>query len=87
MTVTEVKAVGRELGLAPKFIDKVPIDGLCGKTDEENLCFTYEALDRYIREGVCDDVAVKEKIDKLYKMNLHKMNPMPKYALPFRCFQ
>ena len=86
LTVTEVKAVGRELGLASRFIDKVPIDGLCGKTDEENLCFTYEALDRYIREGLCEDVALKERIDKLHKINLHKMNPLPKYSLPSRYY-
>ena len=84
LTVTEVKAIGRELGLAPKFIDKVPIDGLCGKTDEDSLGFTYEALDRYIRQGICEDGSVKEKIDKLYKMNRHKINPMPAFRLmPF----
>jgi len=81
LTVTEVKAIGRELGLAPKFIDKVPADGLCGKTDEDSLGFSYEVLDRYIREGVCEDVAVKDRIDRLHKMNLHKLNPMPAFRL------
>jgi len=85
LTVTEVKAVGRELGLAPRFIDKAPIDGLCGKTDEDNLCFTYEALDRYIREGVCEDVGVKERIDKLHEMNIHKVTPMPVFRLTGVC--
>ncbi|MBR1723947.1 MAG: NAD(+) synthase, partial [Ruminococcus sp.] len=37
LTVQEVKAVGRELGLPAVLVDKVPIDGLCGKTDEDNL--------------------------------------------------
>ena len=81
LTVTEVKAIGRELGLAPKFIDKTPIDGLCGKTDEDNLGFTYAVLDRYIREGVCDDENVKEKINRLHKMSQHKINPMPVFRL------
>ncbi|HHV09677.1 MAG TPA: NAD(+) synthase [Clostridiales bacterium] len=81
LTVTEVKAVGRELGLAPKFIDKTPIDGLCGKTDEENLGFTYAVLDKYIRDGICEDEKVKEKIDRLHNMNLHKINPMPVFKL------
>ena len=81
LTVTELKAVGRELGLSPKFVDKVPIDGLCGKTDEENLGFTYEALDKYIREGICDDVNIKNKIDNLHEMNLHKVKPMPMFRL------
>lgn len=79
LTVAEVKAIGRELGLAPKFIDKVPIDGLCGKTDEDNLGFTYEILDRYIREGICEDDNMKERIDRLHKTNLHKVNPMPAF--------
>ena len=81
LTVGEVKAVGRELGLAPMFIDKVPIDGLCGKTDEDNLGFTYATLDRYIREGICEDEAVREKIDRLHEINLHKLNPMPAFRL------
>ena len=80
LTVTEVKAVGRELKLAQRFIDKTPIDGLCGKTDEDNLGFTYAVLDRYIREGVCEDEAIKEKIDRLHRMNLHKTTPMPAFA-------
>ena len=81
LTVAETKAVGRELGLSSKFIDKVPIDGLCGKSDEDNLGFTYEVLDRYIREGICEDADVKKKIDKLHDMNLHKSHPMPVFKL------
>jgi NAD+ synthase len=76
-TVTEVKAIGRELGLPADLVDKVPIDGLCGKTDEENLGFTYAALDKYIREGVCEDAAVKERIDTLHTRNLFKLELMP----------
>ena len=81
LTVTEIKAVGRELGLAPKFVDKTPIDGLCGKTDEEQLGFSYAVLDQYIREGVCEDEQIKEKIDRLHGMNLHKLNPMQTFRL------
>ena len=77
LTVTEVKAVGREAGLPKSLIDKTPEDGLCGKSDEDNLGFSYETLDRYIREGICEDIAVKEKIDRLHKQNLHKQYPMP----------
>ena len=77
LTVTEVKAIGRELGLPADLVDKVPIDGLCGKTDEENLGFTYAALDMYIREGICEDTAVKERIDTLHKRNLFKLELMP----------
>lgn len=77
LTVTEVKAIGRVLGLPAELVDKVPIDGLCGKTDEENLGFTYAVLDRYIREGVCEDDALREKIDTMHKRNLFKLELMP----------
>ncbi|MCL2183570.1 MAG: NAD(+) synthase [Chitinispirillia bacterium] len=77
LTVTEVRAIGRELGLPPKIVDKVPEDGLSGLSDEENLGFTYAVLDRYIREGACGDPVVKEKIDTLHKQNLHKLQLMP----------
>ena len=77
LTATEVRAVGRALGLPPLFVDKAPADGLCGKTDEDNLGFTYAVLDRYIREGVCEDARIKEKIDRLHRINSHKVNPMP----------
>ncbi len=79
LTVEEVRAVGRVLGLPEKFIEKTPIDGLCGKTDEENLGFTYEVLDKYIREGICEDVEIKEKIDRMERANRHKLEPMPHY--------
>ena len=81
LTVTEVKAVGRALGLAAGFVDKTPIDGLSGKTDEENLGFPYELLDKYIREGICENKKLKEKIDALHKANIHKLNPMPSFIL------
>ncbi len=79
LTVQEVKAIGRELGLPDVLVDKVPIDGLCGKTDEENLGFTYQELDRYIREGVIDDPVKKELIDRKHKMNLFKLQLMPSF--------
>ena len=77
LTVTEVRAIGRALGLPPKIVDKTPEDGLSGLSDEENLGFTYAVLDKYIRENICEDKAVREKIDILHKQNLHKMSLMP----------
>ena len=79
LTVGEVKAIGRETGIPIKFIDKVPIDGLCGSTDEDNLGFTYDVLDKYIRTGICEDQLVKEKIDRMHKANLHKLEKMPMF--------
>ena len=77
LTVQEVKEIGRALGLPDIFVDKVPIDGLCGKTDEDNLGFTYATLDRYIREGVCEDEEIKAKIDRMHRINQFKLELMP----------
>ena len=79
LTVAEVKQIGLYLGLSKKFIIKVPIDGLCGKTDEDNLGFTYEELDKYIREGIEPPKDRKEKIDTLHKRNLFKLLPMASF--------
>lgn len=79
LTVTEVKEVGRLLGLPDVLVDKVPIDGLCGKTDEENLGFTYAELDRYIRTGIIDDADKKKLIDTLHERNLFKLQMMPSF--------
>lgn len=83
-TVCEVKAIGRLLGLPDVLVDKVPVDGLCGKTDEENLGFTYAELDRYIREGKIDDPVKKEKIDRLHRINAFKLKLMPVYEPDFK---
>ena len=77
LTVSEVKAIGRELGLPAELVDKTPSDGLCGKTDEMNLGFSYDVLDKYIRTGVIEDEAVKVKIDSIHMKNLFKLQPMP----------
>ena len=77
LTVTEVKQIGYELNLPKDLVDKIPIDGLCGKTDEENLGFTYAELDVYIRTGKMEDPAKKELIDRKHKMNLFKLALMP----------
>lgn len=79
LTVQEVKEIGRLLGLPDVLVDKVPIDGLCGKTDEDNLGFTYAELDRYIRTGEIDDPAKKERIDTLHRRNLFKLQLMPSF--------
>lgn len=77
LTVTEVKEIGRVLGLPSELVEKTPIDGLCGKTDEENLGFTYAELDVYIRTGEIEDKEKKEMIDKRHKANLFKLELMP----------
>lgn len=79
LTKTEVKAMGKELGLPEQLYNKTPLDGLCGKTDEESFGFTYAVLDRYIREGVCEDANVKAAIHKRHAANLFKLYPMSKF--------
>ena len=77
LTVTEVKEIGHLLGVPKELVEKTPIDGLCGKTDEENLGFTYAELDAYIRTGEIEDKEKKELIDKRHKANLFKLEFMP----------
>ena len=79
LTVTEIKQIGYILGLPKELVDKTPIDGLCGKTDEENLGFTYAELDTYIRTGEIADKTKKEMIDKRHKANLFKLELMPSF--------
>ena len=79
LTVQEVKTLGRHLGLPVQLVEKVPIDGLCGKTDEDNLGFTYAVLDRYIRAGEIDDEETKAKIDRMHRLNLYKLSMMPAF--------
>jgi NAD+ synthase len=79
LTVDEVKQIGRLLGVPSVLVDKVPSDGLCGKTDEDNLGFTYAELDRYIREGVIEDEEKKKRIDTLHERNLFKLKLMPSF--------
>lgn len=81
LTVTEVKEIGRELNLPSELVDKTPTDGLCGKTDEDNLGFTYDVLDRYITTGKIDDIAVKARIDAMHSKNLFKLQPMPSFQI------
>lgn len=82
-TVQEMKQIGAVLGLPEVLVQKVPIDGLCGKTDEENLGFTYAELDRYIRTGEIDDQQKKNKIDCLHAMNQFKLQLMPAFEPKF----
>lgn len=79
LTVQEVRAVGVVLGLPHELVFKVPVDGLTPLTDEEKLGFTYDALDRYIRTGVCEDPETKAKIDRLHRLNVFKLKLMPAY--------
>ncbi|MBE6945968.1 MAG: NAD(+) synthase [Ruminococcaceae bacterium] len=77
LTVQEVKALGREMGLPENLVEKTPSDGLCGSSDEQKLGFSYAVLDRYIREGDCKDPMIRERIDELHRANRFKLELIP----------
>jgi NAD+ synthase len=52
LTKSEVVQIGDELDLPSYLVHKAPGDGMSGKTDEDNIGFTYDELDAYIRNGV-----------------------------------
>ena len=80
LTTDEVVAIGDACGLPYELTHKVPSDGLCGKTDEDNLGFTYEVLNKYILTGECEDEAIKAKIDEKHQKNLFKLQPIPTFV-------
>ena len=80
LTVTEVIAVGKELGLPDWMINKTPSDGLCGSTDEEKMQISYHKLDKYIRTSEIDDLDMKDRIDERHKKNLFKLQPIPTFS-------
>jgi NAD+ synthase len=75
--VREVLAIGDELGLPRELVHKAPSDGLCGKTDEDNLGFTYDFLDSYISGEQVSDLKAVEEIERRHRLNLHKEELMP----------
>ncbi len=81
LTVQEVKAIGKELGLPIELVEKTPSDGLTNKSDEDNLGFTYAVLDKYIRTGICDDPDTKARIDHKHATNLFKLQPIPHFEM------
>lgn len=80
LMVHEVIQVGHELPIPQDLVDKAPSDGLCGKTDEDNLGVSYQEIDRYIMDGRCAIEAHERLIESLHWKNLHKLKPMPAYG-------
>ena len=79
LTVREVLEIGDELGLPEHLVHKTPSDGMCGKSDEDNLGFTYNELDNYILGTGRVREETKEKIERLHKSSRHKYQPMPMF--------
>lgn len=71
-TVTELKKIGRELGIPVEWVDKTPDDGLPhSRPDEEKFGFSYATLDTYIRGGIIDGETA-DKIATMHKNNKFK---------------
>ena len=80
LTVREVLEIGDELGLPSHLVHKTPSDGMCGKTDEDNLGFTYEELDDFILgTGKVSEETVA-KIKRLHNSTRHKYLPIPMFV-------
>ena len=77
-TTEEVIALGAVLGLPEKFLIKPPSDGLTGLTDEDNLGFTYHAVNEYIRTGVCDP-EIQKQIDAKHRASRFKFETLQVY--------
>lgn len=81
LTVSEVLQIGDELGLPAHLVHKAPSDGMSGKTDEDNLGFTYAQLDEYLLNdnyNLSDETV--SRIDFLHRINKHKVEPMPTFT-------
>ena len=76
-TKTEVCELGLMLGLPDDLVNKIPSDGLSGKSDEEKLGYSYKELDELIREG--KKGANYNKILRAHKITKHKRDPIAKF--------
>lgn len=81
LLVHEVIQIGEVLGLPERFTRKTPSDGLSGMSDEDKIGFTYAVLDHYVLTGECEDEETKKKIDRMHRLNLHKLQLMPAYKI------
>ena len=78
---TDVWEMGRELKLINEIIDAVPTDGLWddGRTDEDQLGLKYSELEEAMNNPNSPN---REKYEKIRKLNLHKMEPIPVCKIP-----
>ena len=78
---TEVWDMGRELNILKEIIDATPTDGLWddGRTDEGQLGLKYKELEEAMNNTNSTN---REKYEKIRKMNLHKMEPIPVCKIP-----
>ena len=80
LTVREVLEIGDDIGMPRNLVHKAPSDGMCGSTDEMKLGFTYQELDDFLLGTGTPCEKTMEKIQRLHRINLHKLLPMPKFV-------
>lgn len=92
---TEVRELGRHLGIAQEILDAVPTDGLWAdnRTDESVLQCTYEELEWAMEECdtyndhhndvhyTPDQIRILERYRELHTKGQHKVLPIPIYKL------
>ena len=78
---TEVWEIGKSLNILKEIIEAAPTDGLWddGRTDEGQLGLKYEELEEAMNNVNSTN---REKYEKIRKMNLHKMEPIPVCKIP-----
>jgi len=78
---TEVWEMGKSLNILKEIIEAAPTDGLWddGRTDEGQLGIKYEELEEAMSNI---NSANREKYEKIRKINLHKMEPIPVCKIP-----
>jgi NAD+ synthase len=75
----EVVAIGLTMPEIPRdLVEKAPSDGLTGKTDEDKIGFSYDALDNYLR-CVRNDGDVDKKIEARIFSTSFKRKPIPAF--------
>ena len=78
---TDVWEIGRELKILREIIDAAPTDGLWddARTDEGQLGLKYSELEEAMNNPNSPN---REKYEKIRKLNLHKMEPIPVCKIP-----
>jgi len=78
---TEVWEMGKSLNILKEIIEAAPTDGLWddGRTDEGQLGLKYGELEEAMSNI---NSANREKYEKIRKINLHKMEPIPVCKIP-----
>lgn len=71
LTTEEVVAMGDYIGMPNDLTHKVPSDGMCGKTDEDNLGWKYSEINRIIRFN--EHTEHYDAIVNRYKWNKFKL--------------